>query len=326
MPAVTLRDIAERANVSVNTVSRALNDKPEISPRTKERIVAIANELGYTPNLVARGLVTQRTKTLGIVTSDNSNPFYAAVIRGVFRTAQRSGWTTLLANSHDSAEVERRAVKDLIKRRVDGLMLFPLDLEALGEYAKGSCPVMAIGCRASHPGVSFVSTDDRGGARSAVRHLIRSGRRRIVYAGPSLKLPPSSDRYAGYVEALEEAGLEPAPHWEIAVTGEAGYRLAERLRKSPGVDAVFCFSDVIAIGLLRGLADAGLKVPADVAVVGYDDLEFSRYVIPSLTTVRIPMERLGEVAARTLIARIEGADAPPADPIPTELVVRESAP
>lgn len=312
MSGVTIKDIALRANVSVNTVSRALNDKPEISKETKARILEIANELGYRPNLIAKGLVTQRTKAIGVVVPDSANPFYAEVTKGVLAAAQADEWTVLLANSDGSPRTERRAIEALVQRRVDGLMLFPNGEPSLTEYLNLRVPFVVLGCRIyenveNHPTGAYraIATDDRAGVRSAMEHLIASGRRRIRYVGPYERISPAIDRWQGFVETLEEAGLPVLPPIPIEVSSSAAYQLAMTSDALDSCDAVVAFSDLIALGLLRGLLEKGVRVPETTAVVGYDDLELSRYLSPSLTTVRIPKEELGRVGALHLFELIE---------------------
>lgn len=330
MTGVTLRDIAKRANVSVNTVSRALNDKPEVSEETRERILRIAQELGYTRNLVAKGLATQQSRVIGVVVSDNVNPYFAEVIRGISFVAQAKQWTIFLINTYLSRSTERTAIETLAQYRVGGLIVFPIDWEQVDEYRRYGLPLVVAGARlpADMAGrFDVVAPDDRHGAREAVEHLIRTGRRRIYYCGPHEDSLSGTPRWESYVEVMREAGLEPALLPVSEASAFEGYRRGLEWSEVGQADAVFAFNDLIAFGLARAFAERGVRIPSDVALVGYDDVEFARYTTPALTTVRIPKEILGQQAATLLFQRIEGDFRQPAVEkiLPTQLIIRETA-
>ena len=330
MTGVTLRDIAIRANVSVNTVSRALNDKPEVADETKERILAIARELGYTRNLVARGLATQQSQVIGVVVSDNVNPYFAEVIRGISFVAQAKQWTIFLINTYLSRSTERAAIETLAQHRVGGLIVFPIDWDQVDEYRRYGLPLVMAGARVpegKEADFDVVAPDDRNGAREAVEHLIRSGRRRIYYCGPYEDSLSGVPRWKSYVEVMEEAGLEPALLPVSEVSAFAGYRHGLGWPELGEADAVFAFNDLIAFGLARAFGERGVRIPDDIALIGYDDVEFARFTSPALTTVRIPKETLGQQAATLLFQRIEGDFRQPSIEkiLPTQLIIRETA-
>ncbi len=331
MAGVTLRDIARKANVSVNTVSRALNDKPEVSQQTKERILTIARELGYTRNLVARGLATQQSHVIGVVVSDNVNPYFAEVIRGISFVAQAKQWTIFLVNTYLSRSTERAAIETLAQYRVGGLIVFPLDWDQIEEYRRYGLPMVVAGARVpedKRPApFDVVAPDDRNGAREAVEHLIRTGRRRIYYCGPHEDSLSGAPRWQSYVEVMEEAGLKPALLPVSDVSAFEGYRHGMAWPDLEKADAVFAFNDLIAFGLARALTERGVRIPDDIALIGYDDVEFARYTSPALTTVRIPKETLGQQAATLLFQRIEGDFRKPSVEkiLPTQLIIRETA-
>jgi LacI family transcriptional regulator len=329
MSRVTLRDVAERANVSVNTVSRALNDKSGVSGETRKRIMEIAEELGYTQNLVARGLVTQSTNVIGVVVSDNVNPYFSEVIQGISLVTQARGLTQLLVNTWFSRSAEREAVNTLVQHRVDGLILFPLDWSQVDEYLRYRLPMVCVGAippNAPEKPLDVVAPDDYGGTTEAIEYLIRAGRKRIAYCGPGEDSISGIHRWNGYEKAIEAAGLQPIFIRLEANTFDA-YKLGLSADQFQDVDAVFAFNDMIAIGLLRAFGERGIRVPTDIALVGYDDIQLARYLTPALTTVRIPKAELGRQAATLLIQRMGGdfLHRSVERLLPTELIVRETA-
>lgn len=330
MNGITLREIAARANVSVNTVSRALNGKPEVAVETREKILLIARELGYLPAAAAKAPVPQTTGVIGVVVSDNVNPYFAEVIRGISFVAQAHGWTIFLVNTYLSPSVERAAVETLARQRVSGLIIFPVGWDQVEQYMRYEIPVVMAGARIPEgikQQVDVVAPDDRGGAREAVEYLVRSGRRKIYYCGPHVDSLSGTPRWESYVQVMQEAGLEPALLPTSEVSAFAGYRMGMQWQELADADAVFAFNDLLAFGLMRALAERGARVPSDIAVVGYDDVEFARYTSPSLTTVRIPKETLGQHAATLLLRRIQGdlGQAAIEKILPTQLIIRESA-
>ena len=328
MSRVTLRDIAERASVSINTVSRALNDKSGVSEETRKRIVEIADELGYMQNLVAKGLVTQSTNVIGVVVSDNVNPYFSEVIQGISLVTQARGLTQLLVNTWYSRSAEREAVNLLVQHRVDGLILFPIDWSQVDDYLRYRIPMVCVGaippCSEEKP-MDMVAPDDFGGTTEAVEYLVRSGRKRIAYCGPGEESISGVQRLHGYERAMKAAGLEPIFIRMEAITFDA-YRFGLTSSDFKDIDAVFAFNDMIAIGLLRAFGERGIAVPEDIALVGYDDIQLARYLTPALTTVRIPKEELGREAASLLIQRMGGDFSQPSVTrlLPTELIVRET--
>ena len=329
---VTLHDIAREAGVSFNTVSRALNDKPDVSEETKRRVLEVARRLDYRPNRLARGLRQRRTATIGVVVADLANPFFAEVVEGIDRVCTARGYGLVLANTEEDPARELAAVHSLVERQVDGVLLAPTqrDLASLHYLVKRGVPFSLLARFFKDFAAQAVINDDREGARLAVAHLLSRGHRRILF----LNGPPYNSsallRLEGYRLAHAEAGL-PVDETLILTTnarmdgGETA--VANALRNKLSFTAVFCFSDYVAFGALRALRRAGCRIPADVAVMGYDDVAFAELVNPPLSTVRIAKTRLGATAAQILLARIEGAETKGGETLitlPPELVVRES--
>ncbi len=325
MPA-TIRDVAKAAGVSVATVSRALNGAGRVLPETRERILAAARELRFTPSGAARSLITRRTDTIGALLPDLHGEFFSELIRGIDQAARARGLHLLVSSSHGDAD-EAAAALRAMNGRVDGLLVMTPHADAgfLARNLPGSLPAVLINTGAESPGHARFVVDNVGGAQAITRHLAAAGRRRIAHiAGPEGN-EEAADRLRGY-----RAGLRAGQH-ETVVAGDfseasgwsAGRRLAQM---KPRPDAVFAANDMMAVGCLAALAEAGLRVPEDVAVAGFDDIPIARYVSPSLTTVRVPIAALGAAALDAVAQAIESPETAGAHTrvLPVELVVRRS--
>lgn len=329
---VNIADVAHAAGVSAQTVSRALNNKGEIRPETRDRILAIVDHLGYRPNTLARGLVTQKTATLGLVVPDIANPFFSEVTRGAEEAAHRAGYSLLLCNAHEDPVREVEALYTLEAQRVDGIVLCSSRLsEETFCTLMARLPAVVLVNRKSFEGdLKSVCVDDEAGALCATWHLLRSGRRSIAF----LAGPPASQggqrRAQGYQRALSEAGVPSDPALSVACAPqlESGYSTAQQiLTNHPEVDALLCYNDLVAVGALQACAALGRRVPEDVAVVGFDDILLAGLVTPPLTTLRSDKRGLGAEAVRLLLRKLAGcADDCENVVLQPELIVRASAP
>jgi LacI family transcriptional regulator len=327
---VTIRDVAERAGVSRQTVSRAINDKGEISPETRERVLAVARELGYWPNTLARGLRTRHTQTIGLVVPDIANPFFAEVARGASEVAHGEGYSVLLSNTDEQPERELQALRTLASHQVDGLLLVSsrLDDDALAEAAQRWRPTVLVNRRCRHAtGVASVIVDDAAAAMEAVRYLVAQGRRSVTFLSGTEGSRSAALRREGFARAAQEAGLADARAILCAPTFEGGLGAAlEALRGEPGPAALLGYNDLVALGALEACRRLGLRVPEQVAVMGWDDLLFTAYVWPALTTMRQPKAELGARAMRLLLGLIREPEAvASSEQMRAELVVRSSA-
>jgi DNA-binding LacI/PurR family transcriptional regulator len=323
---VSIKDIARIAKVSPSTVSRALNADPRISEATTDRILNLARKMGYTPSLIARDLVTQQTNTIGLVMSRISDLFVADLVIGVEQAARRYGYSVFLISSYRDAQREKKAVQSLHERRTTGIIVTgsQIDEGYLALRARFPQPIVLINCRA-YP--YSISSDNLAGARQAVEHLVQLGHHRIAYLANPKSRQANLDRLAGYEAILNQVDL-PLEQ-ELVVAGDGtmagGQQAAERLLAlSSPPTAMFCFNDLMAIGALCALSQAGLRVPADCSLVGFDDLEVAAYCCPPLTTVRQHRDRLGQRAMHMLHQLIQGRDEVQAEILPAELVVRKT--
>jgi DNA-binding LacI/PurR family transcriptional regulator len=334
--AVSIKDIAREANVSYSLVSRALNDSPRVNAQTKARIQRLAAEMGYLPSAVARSLVTRRTNTLGIVVTTITDLFFAEVIHAIEETALNQGYNVILTNSGGQPERELAALRSLRERRVDGIILIS------GCSNETSCQDEGIGIpiviinnvHREHIGYS-VEVDNAAGSREAVVHLLHLGHRRIAHiAGPAREWD-AVERLRGYEEALRAHGV--AVEAELIVCGdnhpEAGIARMQQLLALPlRPTAVFCYNDATAIGAMRAARMAGLRVPEDLSVVGFDDIDLARHLEPPLTTVAQPKRQMGRTAVEMILQLLSETRQPDQAEeagvkdcvLPSQLVVRES--
>lgn len=326
----TLHGVARAAGVSIATVSATINKTAYVSPTLQERVRKAIAEVGYHPDAIARSLKTRTTKTLGLIIPDISNAFFAPVIRGIGDVAHARGYTLILCNSDELLEKERAYVQLLRTRRVDGVIMAPVggaedygDLEAVA-----GAPVVFIDRRVPAR-ADVVVADNVQGACDVVRYLVGLGHRRIgEIAGPP-KLSTSEERLAGYRNALQEAGLRPDP--TLLKVGysrlEGGYQAAQALLTMANrPTAIFASNHVMTIGLMRAIAEHGLRCPQDISVACFDDFDWASVFHPRLTTVAQPTYEMGSRAAEYLLARLMGSS--DADPqtcvLAPRLVIRDS--
>ena len=323
---VSIKDIARAAGVSPSTVSRALHDHPRISQETKARIRQLAQELGYTPSLPARSLVTRHTATIGMVITTASDPFLARLVQGVEETAEENGYSVFLSSSYRNADRELEVVRSFHERRASGIIITgsQIDDGYLELSDLFSLPIVLINCR-TYP--FSVYTDKLSGARQAVEHLVHLGHRRIAFIGGRPSPRCRLERFHGYRQVLEEQDipLNDSLLFEGEGTLASGIKAAgQMLAMSRPPTACFCFNDLTAIGVIRRLQQTAVKVPRDYSVLGFDDLEIAAYYCPPLTTVHQPTYRLGQGAINMLLKLIQGESGPQPEDLPADLVIRES--
>jgi len=326
----TIRDVAVHAGVSHQTVSRVINGSPNVATGTRERVLATISELGYVPSPMARGLISNRTHSIGIVAEDISDQTFARWVAGAERAARARGFY-LMIGSVEPEDDEQGYLRLMLERRVEGLLLArphaAVDMRDLERLTEAGVPIVSIGS-SRVPGI-VVDVDNRQGGYDATRHLIEQGHRAIATVVGPPEWPSSDARHEGYRAALADAGLpydealvEQASDWGL----ESGRAAAARLCATGAkFTALFAHSDLIALGAIRELRLAGQAVPRDVSVVGYDDLPVAPYMDPPLTTVHQPMEELGALAATLLLDQLAGEAPATGDQLlPAELISRES--
>jgi LacI family transcriptional regulator len=328
---VTIRDVAARAAVSQATAARALGGYGYVSSAARRAVLDAAAELGYRPNAVAKALVSGSTRTVGLIVGDIENPFFAAAARGLADVVEEEGYTLLLANSDEDLERERQAVDVFRTQLVDGLVVAPVsgnDGTHLRVLESDRRPLVLMDRAIRGLQVDTVMVDNAGGARAAVEHLLRFGHERIGVVSDAEEISSTAERLRGYRRALREAGIEPDPGL-VSVgpsTRAGGYEAARALLER--VDrpaALFTLNNFMTAGAVRAIRDLGLRIPDDVALVAFDELEWTTLVEPPITVVAQPVAELGRAVGSRLLARLRGDDAPPRRTrLRTELIVRAS--
>lgn len=329
---MNLEEIAELTGVSRSTVSRVINNDPNVNESTRERVWAIVRQVNFHPNAAARGLAAGRTRVLGLVIPMGvsalfTDPYFPILIQGVSSACNANDQSVMLWLAEP--EYERRTIRQIMHSGlIDGAIVASMlmDDPVVQALAEGDLPFILVGRHPTNTRVSYVDTDNLDGARKMVAHLLRLGRSRVATITGPQNMIAGADRLAGYSAALHDRGL--AVDLELIVEGDfteaGGYSVMQRLLpRRP--DAVFVASDIMAVGALRAIRDAGLRVPEEIALAGFDDMPFAERSEPPLTTVRQPIVRMGGTAVEMLIDLIEHPDSAPHRIIlPTELVVRKS--
>jgi DNA-binding LacI/PurR family transcriptional regulator len=327
--------VAELAGVSRATVSRVVNGSSKVSTEVHAAVTKAISELGYVPNRAARTLVTRRTDTIVLIMHERTDtmfedPFFPSTLRGVNAALSSTDLQLVLLHARGDQQRER-ALRYVCSGHVDGALLISMhgDDPMPDAIRAAEIPMVTMGRPPSGPRADYVDADNAGGGREAVRHLIATGRRCLATVAGPLDMSPGVDRLRGYVHATRTAGMHAAADRVIHgdFTEAAGYHgIKQLLENTPKIDGVFVASDLMGIGALRALRDLGRRVPDDVAIVGFDDAPLARYADPALTTIRQPVERLGQEMVRLLLHRQSDPDGELQIVIlPTELVVRSSA-
>ena len=309
---VTIKDIARQAEVSYATVSRALNDKYGVNPRTRDKIIKIAEELHYRPNALARSLVSSRSFTIGLVLPDITNPYFPEIAAGIEKASIEQGYGVLLCNTDGDIQREKRYMRLLAERRVEGILLAPAisKTEDMEFQTQNSLPLVYVSNAPLKTSHSAVLIDNIRGGYIATKHLIDCGYGTIGFIGVHEEDMRDNERFEGFRNAIERHGLRMEEKYCRFGTfrQESAYQLIREMISEKDVPrALFVENDNLAIGVLHGIKDSGLKVPDDIAVIGFDDISYSSYSEVQLSTIRQPKDRMGSLAAKMLIEEIESA-------------------
>jgi LacI family transcriptional regulator len=305
-------DVARRAGVSVGSVSRVINEHPTVTPATRERVELAVRELGYVPNAIAGSLRSRRSKTVGLIIPDVTNPFFSELALHVERSATAAGYYVILGNSDNSVGQETHYLRALAVRRVDGIILVPAN--ETSRSIEIAIPVVGVDREVG--GCPFVGSNSRAGAKSAIEYLHLLGHQLIACVAGPKNLPNAQERRMGYEDValpiLRSVGVDPSAY--IVSTDfsyDSGYAATRSLLEvAPRPTAIFTSSDQQAIGGLRAAADLGLAVPRDLSIVGFDDIPLANLVMPRLTTVGQPVAEIGVLAMQLLLDLFSGAAAP----------------
>lgn len=321
MPA-SIHDVADRARVSVATVSRSFTAPATVRATTRERVLAVAAELRYAPNRAARGLITGRTGNVGVIVPDLGNPYFHAVLKGAQARARRADYAVFVADGQESADEEHALIVAMAKQ-VDGIILCSSRLDAGRLAGLGQPPALVLLNRRV-PGLPAVLLDSADGMRRAVRHLATLGHARCAFVSGPRRSWSNQERRRGLRGAARGAGVEVVTLGPVAPRFESGLAIAEAVLATRA-SAVLAYNDLVAAGILNRLAHLGVRVPEEFSVVGFDDVPLAAMVTPPLTTVALPTIRAGEAAVEILLGRLgAGASPPEAVVLPAALVIRGS--
>lgn len=331
---VTIYDIAEALNVSPATVSRGLKDHPGIRKDTKKKILDTAKKMGYQHNTFASNLRRKKTNTIGVIVPRLNSYFMSTVIAGMEKLVNENGYNLIISQSQESGKKEIAGVNTMYNSRIDGLMVSlaydTKDTEHFEALLKKNIPIIFFDRIIEHPGCTSVVIDNHQAGYDATRHLLDQGCKRIVHLSGSLNRNVYADRLAGYKQALQEKGIVYNPELVISnnlsdMGGEEAAHQILQMHKRP--DGIFAANDTSAVACMRELKLAGIKIPNDIAVVGFNNDPISKVIEPNLTTVNYPGQEMGEVAAATLLNKLNKSNSANLNTIVLrhELIIRQSS-
>lgn len=333
---MTIRDVARAANVHPGTVSRALNEETRemVNAETAQRVIRAAEQLGYRPNPIARGLKTNRSYTIGVLIPDITNPLFPPIVRGIEDRLRAAGYTSLIVNTDNDPELERNHIGAMRARQVDGLISATarLDRELLAEAAAAGTPLVLVNRSVEDGSAPVVMVDDERGIKLAVDHIAGLGHTRIGHVAGPQSVSTGRRRYVGFVEAIDDAGLKirrEQVRFSTAFTEDEGARVcAELLDASRDLTAIVAGNDLLALGCYDTLERRGLRCPEDLSIVGFNDMPFVDRLHPPLTTVRVPKREIGTAAADLMLQRLTDDDNDTSEILlqPTLVVRGSSAP
>jgi DNA-binding LacI/PurR family transcriptional regulator len=308
---VTIKDVAREAGVSVGTASLALRGNPAVREATRRRVLAAAKRLRYQPSALARGLVTRRTHTVGLLISDIANPFFIRAVRAIEDLAQENGYTVILCNTDEDPSKEAQYLQVLVEKRVDGIILATTAgaLKVVRDIRWRQIPLVLFDRELPGVAADTVKVDGALGGRLATEHLLSLGHRRIAIIHGPLVRSTGRERLQGYLQALKAAGVTPVPEYicEGNFKQDSGRELTRNLLDlSPPPTALFCTNNLMTVGALQALGERGVRIPSHLSLVGYDDMEWWTLTHPPLTTVGQPVYDLGREAMRLLLSQSGG--------------------
>src|SRR5579863_9700150 len=324
-----INTVAKLARVSIATVSRTINHVPTVNAQMAKRVWDAIRELNYFPNTQARALVSGRSRLLGLIVSEITNPFFPELIQGFEDVAVESGYEILVSSTNYDPDRMALCIRRMLERNAEGvaIMTFGIEEPLLHQLAIRNVPIVAVDVGPDRPGFSLLKVDYRHGIRQGVQHLAALGHRKIAFISGPKRLHSAQSRLHAFTSSLTECGITPEPAWllEGDHTLEGGIAAMERILESGRVPtAVMCSNDMTAIGVLHKLYRAGLRVPDDLSVIGFDDIHMARVTIPPLTSIHMSRTELARAAVNALRAHVENTPTHREYRIDTKLVVRES--
>ncbi|WP_139958496.1 LacI family DNA-binding transcriptional regulator [Flavicella sediminum] len=331
---ITIHDISSALNIDSSTVSRALNDSPRVSKKTKEKIAKKAAELGYQRNSLASNLRTNRTNTIGVIVPRISRNFFSTVIAGIEETAYEAGFNVVICQSLESIDREKKLIETLLANRVDGILISismeTTSYEHLQSYYDHGSPIVFYDRPCHFHNCTAVSIDDYKASFDATEHLIQSGRKNIFHFSGPQEIELYQNRKRGYKDALKKHNIEVNEDYchESGLSEKEGIKAAKKIMNLKNIDAIFSANDTAAIGAMKYLKTQGIRIPEDIAVVGFNNDPISEVIEPSLTTVNQPDFKMGKIAATILLGQIKNKKADTKDQsivLNSELIIRNSS-
>lgn len=325
----TIKEVAQRANVSKATVSRVINQNLKVSPEARERVMTAMKELGYRPNALAQALATNRTRTIGMVVSDLSGSFFGPMMKAAEKVIRDAGWQLVITNGQGQAEYEREAINYLLNRPCDALILniYAMSENELIELSQQETPVVIVNRNIEALANNCIYLDNYHGGRQATEYLLSLGHRRIAFLAGHFSHYDSQERLRGYRDALTDYDLEVDNSiiFDDDYNYQGGRRMCEQLLHSKqSFSAIFCGNDLIAIGARDVLQEAGLSVPKDVSLIGFDNILFGEHLTPPLSTIYFPVKEMGEQAGHLALTQIANQQYHVEHKLQPKLVIRKS--
>ncbi len=331
MQRVRLKDIAEKTGYTINTISRALNNKLDINENTKKHILQVAKELGYRPNKVARSLRLNKTKTIGVIVTDVANPFFATIIKYIEQECQRRNYSIILRDSDENQKNEEEAINLLVSEQVDGIILVPVQksTSSILRLQELRIPFVLVGRFFENMDCDFVVTNDEEGGFIATEYLIKKGHRQIACINGPTYISSARERFKGYYRAMNAYGIPVQKDLlrENVISLEGGYQACKELLNNKILpSAIFAYSDYVAAGIIRALYENGKRPGVDVSLIGYDDIDYSLCFEKPLTTIHIPKKELAIRSVDILCSKMEAKESLPIvqEKIKVFLVERET--
>ena len=324
-----IRKVAQKAHVSISTVSRALNDSGPVSKATKEKVLAAADELGYRQNNIASFLRSKRSSFIGLLVPDVDNGFFSSLASTIERTIHQYGFSLFLCNTMEDQEIEKRYVENLLDSQVMGIILISAGLKTHPRIIRENTPVVfvdRVGPNLEIPNRVIIESDNKKGGSLAAEQLIKRGANRFIFLGDQRNMQAMRNREKGFSEFLKKNGVDASNYRRESITvspHEARIKIQAIYETYP-FDGIFCGTDTIALGAIRGLADIGLKMPSDVQLIGFDGINIGEFTTPSMSTIRQNIDSMGKIAGESIIQMITGDLSRETITLPVDFIERET--
>ncbi|SFB19963.1 MULTISPECIES: LacI family DNA-binding transcriptional regulator [unclassified Bacillus (in: firmicutes)] len=327
----TIKDVARNANVSIATVSRILNGQTGYSPKTKEKVLKVINELGYHPNAVARGLINKRTHTIGVLFPYLTGSLVTGLLRGIEKAASAQSSSVIVCHTESDADKTMKYLKLLNEKRVDGIIFTSevLQEEYYDFIKKMNVPIVLLSTKSDDYPIPYIKVDDFDAAYTATQYLIQKGHKNIgMISGPKEDIIAGEPRVKGYMKALEDNYIKHNDKNVVYTVGfgfpEGKEGLASLLKQNPDITALFAASDEIAIGAISTAYQMGIKIPEELSIIGYDNTSLAEMSVPPLTTIAQPFSKMGEIAGNMLLNLLDGEGLPESRIVPHSVIERKS--